>query len=107
MEKEGWTRPTVDELRELLGLDQDEVGKEGLDEEGLEVFEEIGDINIEPGEDTPQAVTLPSEPSLAIGSKGRWFSISALGESRPGETVGDELQRCFDSIRGRYAPHIG
>jgi hypothetical protein len=33
--------------------------------------------------------------------KGRWFAATMDGEKVAGETVGKELQTCFDAISGK------
>ncbi|BEI85929.1 hypothetical protein CcaverHIS002_0602160 [Cutaneotrichosporon cavernicola] len=46
--KEGWVQPSVATLRGLLGLDEDEeAGAEGLDEQGLEVFDRVKDMQVD------------------------------------------------------------
>jgi diphthine-ammonia ligase len=100
--KEGWTQPTVSELREILGLDTDEEDKQGLDEQSCELFEELADAKVVAEDDsaTEQPVTVPDK-QVQFGRNGRWFSVSAQGEHRDGKSVGGELTDLFDAVKSR------
>lgn len=98
-EKEGWSRPTAAELREILGVGEGQNGEEALDEQGLEVFEEVKGATIISGdvfEDEAEAVSKLGD--VCFSRRKRWFAISAQGAI--GTSVGDELIGCFDSIKG-------
>ncbi len=65
--KDGWVRPSVSELRELLGLDEDvEEGAEGLDEQGQEVFEQLKDAQVENRRDVEPEECDSHENSMEI-----------------------------------------
>jgi diphthine-ammonia ligase len=99
--KEGWMKPTVEELRELLGLDESQTGKEGLDEQSCEIFDELSDVRIIPGEDAiGDQLPVAARKQLQFGNNGRWFSVSAQREQRADESVGDELKRSLDAVKG-------
>ncbi|WVR04842.1 hypothetical protein IAU60_001854 [Kwoniella sp. DSM 27419] len=110
-EKEGWKRPTVADLREMLGLDEAEAGQEGLDEAGVEMLEELRgiistpDVQVmtlgareQPAGRQPIAVQVPTSPTVSLEKKGRWFAASVEGCSKDGQDVGEELRGCFDAI---------
>ncbi|KAK8847652.1 hypothetical protein IAR55_005511 [Kwoniella newhampshirensis] len=111
-EKEGWSKPTVRELRDMLGLsgDSDGRGREGLDEEGLDALEELGDVKMEARStegDLDRVVPMSIEDAtydeeheeiVRFGRNGRWFAASVNGQTVDGEDVGQELQRCFEFI---------
>ncbi|WVQ79838.1 hypothetical protein IAT38_001938 [Cryptococcus sp. DSM 104549] len=101
--KEGWVRPTVVELREMLGLDSSEEGAEGLDEEGREALGEIGVVAEDEELPEIQGRSLSDgekevQEEVRFAKKGRWFTASVQGRSLPDEDVGQELKRCFDAI---------
>jgi diphthine-ammonia ligase len=116
VKKENWVRPGQEELRRMLGLDGVEVGSEGLDEAGLELLAElrttIPETNTIEGFNADLAalsIERPSSPgaeaeAVRFNKKGKWFGASVYGATRPGESIGDELRRCFDSISGRSSP---
>ncbi|ODN79369.1 hypothetical protein L202_03373 [Cryptococcus amylolentus CBS 6039] len=102
-EKPGWKKPTVNELRELLGLDEDEPGLAGLDEEGQERLEELGSRSIETFQDELDLTPLQVEDKeddfeVQFAQKGRWFTVGVQGRTVPDEDVGAELKSCFDAI---------
>lgn len=98
--KDGWTKPTVTELRELLGLDEEE-GLEGLDEVSRELYEQNDDAKVVISEEIVEKGQAESSPGgERFGRNGRWFTISAEGDSRNGQSVGEELSACFDAIKG-------
>lgn len=116
MEKEGWVKPTVQELRRLLGLDE---GIDGLDEKGRERLEELGDVDVVERQDGEASETTPNFDALnlgveidgdapkglevRIGLRGRWFTASVTGQTRGEEPVGEELRRSFDAISSEYS----
>lgn len=116
VEKEGWARPTVQELRQMLGLDE---GYDGLDEKGRERLEEIGELDVIERKDGEASDTRPSLGALSMGSdidgdapegpevrfglRGRWFTASVTGQTRGEEPVGEELRRSFDAISSEYS----
>ncbi|KAL1409041.1 hypothetical protein Q8F55_005865 [Vanrija albida] len=129
--KEGWTRPSVAELRVLLGLADDVPGREDLDEEGLELLDDIGDnVAIQAGEGAsasePQRGTndesgevIDNQPrgqggsdhrdgdgvSVRFGRHEQWFAVTATGSTRDGQDVGQELTQCFEAIKAQLALH--
>jgi hypothetical protein len=104
--KSGWTRPSVKELRNLLGL-QDHDG--GLDADAQEDLEELEGWRASLTEKIPNPSSHFEAPAMSskcltppcLVQRGRWFSISAGVSSIPGETVGEELQRSFEAISGK------
>lgn len=108
--KEGWVKPTVAELRELLELDADEAGKEGLDEMGLEVLSAVGLVDSKHGDvaavsEQLSRVTLQATPSseaaVRFERRGRWFAVSAEGRSSEGtSSVKQEVAQVLDAIKG-------
>ncbi|WVW78164.1 hypothetical protein I302_100115 [Kwoniella bestiolae CBS 10118] len=116
--KEGWIRPTVQQLREMLGLDQEVGGEEGVDEENLEILEELrGDFDLQgltlEDKDSTQNIEISHQIGPVVGGdgvprfkrKGRWFCISVDGVTRNGEDVGEELKGCFDAISDTLKSH--
>ncbi|WVF69536.1 hypothetical protein IAT40_004314 [Kwoniella sp. CBS 6097] len=112
-QKEGWTKPTVAELREMLGLDTDVKGEEALNEESKEILEELrevvkNDVNLAalaldeangPAQSSSNSASRPVEtPQVRFEKKGRWFNASVEGMTKDGEDVGMELKGCFDAI---------
>lgn len=109
--KEGWVKPTVAELRELLELDADEAGKEGLDEKGLEVLEAIGSVDVKVDDASSIAEQLSSTdlPSVdaprrgvRFGRRGRWFAASAEGQSAGTSSVKEEVVAALDAVKGEF-----
>lgn len=105
--KEGWTKPSLGELRELLHLDESaDSGTAGLDEAGLELLEAIGQVPVKPR--APLAVSPKQVEGTAeevhFGRQGRWFTAYSAGCARPNETVGQELKRCLNEIQGDSNP---
>lgn len=110
--KEGWVKPTVEELRGMLGLDEEgeeQVGVEGLDEEGKERLEELGEREMEDVRKEGGGVELVEWSAGGVGvgvgggevqfvKKKRWFTASVQGVSLPSEDVGQELEKCFNAI---------
>lgn len=97
--KDGWVRPTVGEFRELLGLDEDSEGEGGLDEKGLEVYDDVRGAQVVEGDTLVDEAQAASDPgSVRFGRHGRWFAITA--EGRANGDVGDELHACFDALKG-------
>ncbi|WVQ98311.1 hypothetical protein IAU59_005434 [Kwoniella sp. CBS 9459] len=112
-EKEGWTKPTVAELREMLGLDEDVKGEEALNEDSKEVIAELRDaiknsvdlsaMDLNQVNQSDEATFVSDSKAAGTSQvrferKGRWFSASAESVTRPGEDVGSELKCCFDAI---------
>jgi diphthine-ammonia ligase len=104
VEKEGWVRPSIDGLRETLGL---KGSTDGLDEQGREVLEELGAVQRRPNkkilEQFADLCIRKDEPEeiLRFAKRGRWFVASINGRTKAGETVGEELRHCFDTISSR------
>lgn len=100
--KEGWVRPTVEELREMLGLErEEEVGMEGLDEEGKERLEELGERDVEEGGGVEMEEWSGGEVDggkVQFVKRKRWFTASVQGVTLPSEDVGQELEKCFNAI---------
>ncbi|OCF44797.1 cytoplasmic protein [Kwoniella heveanensis CBS 569] len=115
--KEGWRRPTVAELRVMLGLDESARGEEALNDDSKELLKELRQvvkydvdlaaINLNEADRPEQpaldaASTMASggatEPKVRFERKGRWFSASVQGVTKPAEDVGSELKACFDAI---------
>ena len=104
--KEGWRRPSVRELRGMLGLD----GASALDDGGLQNLEALESWERKPS--GPMAGIESSVEGLRLGEghsratrprlyrRGKWFAASIDGETRSNEDVGDEIRRCFDEISG-------
>lgn len=108
--KEGWTRPSVRELRALLGLEDPVRGREDLDEEGLELLDDIGDVQVKAGASDDSNDGQPPrgtnddesgvigsisrggqsgsggssgapEGGVRFGRHGQWFAVTAYGHS--------------------------
>lgn len=111
--KEGWVKPTVEELRGMLGLDEEgeeQVGVEGLDEEGKERLEELGEREMEDVRKEGGGVELVEWSAGGVGvgggevqfvKKKRWFTASVQGVSLSSEDVGQELEKCFKAISSK------
>ncbi|WWD21739.1 hypothetical protein CI109_106226 [Kwoniella shandongensis] len=106
--KEGWVNPSVRVLREMLGLPvgDEQRGKEGLDEEGIDALGDLGKVDIvnDEGGESLERLALDDDSagettqSVRFGRNGRWFAASVEGQTVQGEDVGQELKRCFDAI---------
>lgn len=100
--KEGWVKPTVEELREMLGLErEEEVGMEGLDEEGKERLEELGERDVEEGGGVEMEEWSGGEADggeVQFVKRKRWFTASVQGVTLPSEDVSQELETCFNAI---------
>lgn len=111
IEKEGWMRPEVGELRAMLGLGGD-AGVEGLDEVGKELSEDLrqSQVGCMEGEELDMsglAVSISDDnldEVVRFNKRDKWFAASIMGVTREDESIGDELQRCFDSIQGTPPP---
>ncbi|WVQ75780.1 hypothetical protein IAR50_005413 [Cryptococcus sp. DSM 104548] len=104
-EKPGWQKPSVSELREMLGLDA-EPGLAGLDEEGQERLEELGQRFIEPihTELTLESLQVEDKEEsfeVQFAKRGRWFTAGVQGQTLPDQDVGAELKFCFDAISNK------
>ncbi|WWC59734.1 uncharacterized protein I303_102296 [Kwoniella dejecticola CBS 10117] len=118
-EKEGWVKPSVAELRDMLGLDNHEQAEEGLDEDSIELLEElkrdvgletlkIDNVNnlntlrdkIDRRNDSSSDLHSANDEGQKVrfARQGRWFSASISGITQEGEDVGQELRKCFDDI---------
>lgn len=109
--KEGWVKPTVPELRELLELDTDEAGQEGLNEKGLEVLEAIGSVDAKEDDPSSVAEQLSSTTLYSIdtphrgvrfGRRGSWFAVSAEGQSAGRSSVKEEVVAALDAVKGEF-----
>lgn len=116
VEKQGWERPTVDRLREILSLKED---TGGLDEASLEALSslEMGEVAeaVSSEEEAStlgrsmtnlQLTTETVQEDLKIARNGRWFAASVDGRSQGDESVASELQRCFERISSKYTSLI-
>jgi len=84
-----------------LGLDQNEEGKDGLDEQSCEIFDDLSDAKIVNEDDTADRQgVLASRKGLKFGRNGRWFSVSVNGEQHDGQTVADEMTCAFSAAKG-------
>lgn len=105
VEKEGWVRPGVIELRDMLGLGGDE-GVEGLDEPGRELLGELrqslkGELDEKDGVvEEVSTLSVDLDEKVRFNKMGKWFAASITGVTRGNESIGEELARCFDAIQG-------
>ena len=98
--KEGWTRPTVEALRELLGLED----SGGMDEASRDLLDTIEGST----QEVETVVHLDSlaldecsiDTDVQLSRRGRWFAASVNGKSGEGQSIGEEIKRCFDAITG-------
>jgi len=107
VEKEGWVRPGVGELRGMLGLGGDE-GVEGLDEPGKELLDDLcqalhgastedeGDVELDVSGLTMEGLN----EEVRYNKRDKWFAASINGVTKGDESIGEELRRCFDSLSG-------
>lgn len=109
--KEGWVKPTMAELRELLELDTYEVGQEGVDEKGLEVLGAISPKTIQEDDVAAIAEQLDSTALSSVeapprgvrfGRRGRWFAISVEGQSAGTASVKEEVAIALDAVKGEF-----
>ena len=109
-EKSGWVRPRVGDLREMLGLeDQDD----GLDAEGRRHLRGIGfskedmlrQEQVKGGSEAIAAESLGFR-DVQEALRGRWFSVSVEGRTVEGEGVADELRRCLEAARRECRPFL-
>ncbi|OXC59248.1 cytoplasmic protein [Cryptococcus neoformans MW-RSA852] len=103
--KEGWVKPTMEELREMLGLErEEEEGMEGLDEEGKERLEELGERDVEEGGGVEIQEWSGGEVDggeAQFVKRKRWFTASVQGVTLPSEDVSQELEKCFNAISSK------
>jgi diphthine-ammonia ligase len=106
-EKEGWIRPSVGELRELLGM---ELLSDGLNDAGRDIMEDMGDIAVEDTADLSTETDLSSlslrelQPrKVCVKQRGRWFSAGIDGQTEGDEDIGSELRRCFEQIKSQLS----
>jgi diphthine-ammonia ligase len=109
VEKEGWVKPGVEELRAMLGLGGDE-GAEGLDEAGRELLDDLSQsrsgLSTRVGEEEQldiSGLTILEDANVDVrfNKRDKWFVASINGVTRGNESIGEELKRCFDSIQGK------
>ena len=88
-EKMGWSKPTVAELRLMLGLDAD---TNGLDHTSHSLLESL-------------RASAGGHPGNRVGftRRGRWFAASTEGKSLPGKNVGQELGACFEALKSGHS----
>lgn len=94
----------------MLGLDQEQEGYEGLDEAGRELLSDLRSSRA--GRNDNRTTSQRDRPTewlseeVAFIQRGRWFAASVSGVTRPNEDIGQELDRCFQSIqrRSRLSP---
>ncbi|ORY30238.1 hypothetical protein BCR39DRAFT_530125 [Naematelia encephala] len=128
-EKVGWTKPSVEELREMLGFNEDE-RQDGLDEISRELEEEIGSwskvvkldeddaansVAVKVNDAVSEMVTSLEAldtndesrnlDNIRFASRGRWFTASIDGRSLSDENIGDEVTRCFNSLSKLLESH--
>lgn len=109
--KEGWIKPSVQELRDMLGLD----GRaDGLDEQSREALEELGDVEVQGvldetlselaiGMSALEAVSpVATGTGFGFSQQGRWFAISVDGSISACQDVGMEVSQAFDQMTGRF-----
>lgn len=114
IKKEGWTRPSIRELRGMLGLDGVTKGEEGLDEASTEL---LSDLKASSGSASMMGGTSPSQAGevghdgletgaegVRFNKRGRWFGVSISGKTQGDEDIGQELDRCFQSINRKLLP---
>jgi hypothetical protein len=112
VKKENWVRPGQDELREMLGLNTEEGGYEGLDESGRELLRDLrAEVRENPKssgnaglEVEFSSLTIEADQegeTVRFNKGGQWFGASISGSTRAGESIGDELRRCFDALKGK------
>jgi hypothetical protein len=108
VEKEGWVTPGVEELRAMLGLGGDE-GVEGLDEAGRELLDDLSqsqrEMSTNVGEEeqldmSGLRISHDLNEEVRFNKRDKWFAASINGVTKGDESIGEELQRCFDSIQG-------
>lgn len=106
-EKDGWSMPSVAELRRLLRLDDKE---DGLDEKSRELMEDLGPVqrqeHLELADElrTLDLGQTTVDSSVTIFRLGRWFAASVDGQTEGEEDVGDELRRSFERLSGKTRP---
>jgi hypothetical protein len=113
VDKPNWARPTVADLRKMLGLDERSEGTAGLDELGLEAIEEL-DMWSQSREKLkteqvdlsglkladPSENKIPAPGGVRFAKRGRWFAASMSSNTEGTEPIAEELKRCFDAISG-------
>ena len=107
VEKEGWVRPGVEELRAMLGLGGDE-GVEGIDQAGRELLDDLKRSSPSASSEIAQepdmsglAISGDVDEGVRFNKREKWFAASITGITRGKESIGEELKRCFDSIQGK------
>jgi len=107
VEKEGWVKPGVEELRAMLGLGGDE-GVEGLDEAGRELLEDLKRSSPSASSEVAReldisglAISEDEDEGVRFNKRDKWFAASITSITRGDESIGEELKRCFDSIQGK------
>jgi diphthine-ammonia ligase len=112
VEKGGWVRPGVEELRAMLGLGGDE-GVAGLDEAGRELSDDLSQsrsgLSTRVGEEeqldmSGLRLSADLNEEVRFNKRDKWFAASINGVTRGDESIGEELKRCFDSIQGKKDP---
>jgi diphthine-ammonia ligase len=111
VEKEGWVRPGVEELRAMLGLGGDE-GLEGLYEAGRELLDDLKRASLSASGEVAQelnmsglAISEDLDEEVRFNKRDKWFAASINGVTRGDESIGEELRRCLDSIQCTPPPH--
>ena len=107
VEKEGWVKPGVEELRAMLGLGGDE-GVEALDEAGRELLDDL--IRSSPAASSEiareldmsgLAISEDEDEGVRFNKREKWFAASITGVTRGDESIGEELKRCLDSVQSK------
>lgn len=104
--KPDWVRPTVADLRGILGLDEAETGAEGLDEQSRELREQIGEPSIIAETDKVDLGTKSRQPNRRgcwFGQRGRSFAAMAEGEESSGGSAGDDLRNAMARVEGEFS----
>lgn len=100
-EKQGWVKPGLRELREMLSLDD---GSDGLDEAGREHLEALGPFQMKSRDSTEEEFAGTSfgvsSTSIRFAQTGRWFAASLDGCTHDDEIIDDEIRRSLDGIIG-------
>lgn len=103
--KEGYTPPTQAELRELLRIDAEQVeGMSKFDEQSEELLSGIPEQVSYDDEYVPATVLAPAAArTVSFGRQENWFSFSVESETREGETIEEEVTRCFECLGGKLS----
>jgi hypothetical protein len=101
----------------MLGLNTEEGECEGLDESGRELLQDLkaevrenpkssGNAGLEAGFSSLTIEADQEGETVRFNKGGQWFGAPISGSTRAGESIGDELRRCFDALKGKPPPLI-